>query len=159
MANVEQIKETILALPEAEFSQDSQLEEDIKAGRLKFLKEEVLEASKQRYQGSLGTEIVFQVRESPEGGYEARALGPMKYGAIVVKTGNGYSAHLPDLPGCIAAADTFEETAALIREAVIFHLEGMVEDGDTIPEPRYAAVDVDVPTLDVLQQVAAESGG
>ena len=31
--------------------------------------------------------------------------------AIVAKTGNGYSAHLPDLPGCIAAADTFEETS------------------------------------------------
>ena len=35
---------------------------------------------------------------------------PMKYVAIIGKTGNGYAAHLPDLPGCIAAADTFEET-------------------------------------------------
>ena len=34
----------------------------------------------------------------------------MKYVALIVKTGNGYSAHLPDIPGCIAAADTFEET-------------------------------------------------
>ena len=63
------------------------------------------------------------------------------------------------MPGCIAAADTFEETAALIREAVIFHLEAMVEDGDTIPEPRYAAVDVDVPETIVAQQVAVESEG
>ena len=30
----------------------------------------------------------------------------MKYVAIIGKTGNGYSAHLPDLPGCIAAAET-----------------------------------------------------
>jgi predicted RNase H-like HicB family nuclease len=68
----------------------------------------------------------------------------MKYVAIIVKTGNGYSAHLPDIPCCIAAADTFEETRDLIQEAAIFHLEGMVEDGDPIPEPVSAAVEVEV---------------
>ncbi len=77
----------------------------------------------------------------------------MRYVALIGKTGNGYSAHLPDLPGCTAAANTFEETAALIREAAIFHLEGMAEDGESIPEPLYAAIDMDVPALDVPQQV------
>ena len=69
---------------------------------------------------------------------------PMKYVAII---GNGYSAHLPDLPGCIAAADTFEETSQLIREAANFHVEMMVEDGEAIPEPIYAAIDVEIPAL------------
>ena len=59
----------------------------------------------------------------------------MKYVAIIGKTGNGYAAHLPDLPGCIAAADTFEETKNLIEEAANFHVERMLEDGETIPEP------------------------
>ena len=68
----------------------------------------------------------------------------MKYAAIIAKTGNGYSAHLPDLPGCIAAAGTFEETRDLIQEAAAFHLEGMVEEGEQIPEPTYAAVEVEV---------------
>ena len=68
----------------------------------------------------------------------------MKYVAII---GNGYSAHLPDLPGCIAAADTFEETSQLIREAANFHVEMMVEDGEAIPEPIYAAIDVEIPAL------------
>jgi predicted RNase H-like HicB family nuclease len=68
----------------------------------------------------------------------------MKYLALIVKTGNGYSAHLPDIPCCIAAADTFEETRDLIQEAAIFHLEGMVEDGDLIPEPVSIAVEVEV---------------
>ena len=68
----------------------------------------------------------------------------MKYVAFIVKTGNGYSAHLPDIPGCIAAGDTFEETRDLIQEAAIFHLEGMVEDGDLIPEPVSIAVEVEV---------------
>ena len=59
----------------------------------------------------------------------------MKYVAIIGKTGNGYGAHLPDLPGCAAAADTFEETCQLIQEAANFHVELMAEHGETIPEP------------------------
>ena len=57
----------------------------------------------------------------------------MKYVAIIGKTGNGYSAHLPDLPGCIAAADTFEETRNLIEEAANFHVEDMLECGGNHP--------------------------
>ena len=41
----------------------------------------------------------------------------MKYAVVIEKTGNGYSAYVPDLPGCIAAADTLAETEELIREA------------------------------------------
>ena len=85
----------------------------------------------------------------------------MKYVAIIGKTGNGYAAHLPDLPGCIAAADTFEETRNLIAEAANFHVEGMLEDGETIPGPLNVAVEVEVtvPTLDPAQQAAVETGG
>ena len=84
----------------------------------------------------------------------------MKYVAIIGKTGNGYAAHLPDLPGCIAAADTFEETRNLIEEAANFHVEGMLEDGETIPEPLNIAVEVevDVTTLRLAQQPAVEGG-
>ena len=85
----------------------------------------------------------------------------MKYVAIIGKTGNGYAAHLPDLPGCIAAADTFEETRNLIEEVANFHVEGMLEDGETIPEPRSTAIEVEVtiPTLYTAQQAAVETGG
>jgi len=68
----------------------------------------------------------------------------MKYLAIIEKSGNGYSAYLPDLPGCIAAADTREETEQLIREGVVYHLEFMQEDGDPIPEPTTTALLVEV---------------
>lgn len=80
----------------------------------------------------------------------------MKYMAIISKTGNGYAAHLPDLPGCIAAADTFEETRNLIEEAANFHVEGMLEDGETIPEPLNVAVEVEATfqTLDPARQAA-----
>ena len=59
----------------------------------------------------------------------------MKYAVIYEKTSTGYSAYIPDLPGCIAAGDTVEETEQLMREAVELHLMGMSEDGDPPVNP------------------------
>jgi predicted RNase H-like HicB family nuclease len=69
----------------------------------------------------------------------------MKYAVIFEKTGTGYSAYVPDLPGCIAAGANLDETAALIREAVEMHVETMREDGDSIPEPTTVADYVALP--------------
>ena len=66
----------------------------------------------------------------------------MRFAVIYEKTSTGYSAYLPDLPGCVAAGATLEETAVLIRGAVEFHLETMREDGDPIPEPTTVAGDL-----------------
>jgi predicted RNase H-like HicB family nuclease len=63
----------------------------------------------------------------------------MNFAVIYEKSGTGYSAYVPDLPGCIAAGATFEETAELIRGAIEIHLETMREDGDSIPEPTTIA--------------------
>ena len=60
----------------------------------------------------------------------------MKYAVVIEKTDNGYSAYVPDLPGCIAAADTQVEVGNLIREGIIYHLEMLRENGDPIPEPQ-----------------------
>ncbi len=51
----------------------------------------------------------------------------MTYTVVIEKTGNGYSAYAPDLPGCVAAGDTHEETEALVQEAVTYHLEMLRE--------------------------------
>ena len=63
----------------------------------------------------------------------------MRYAVLFEKTATGYSAHVPDLPGCVAAGATLDETTDLIREAVRMHLAGMAEDGEQIPEPRTIA--------------------
>ncbi len=63
----------------------------------------------------------------------------MKYAVLYEKTGTGYSAHVPDLPGCIATGATLQETEQRMREAIEMHLEGMREDGDSIPEPSTIA--------------------
>jgi len=63
----------------------------------------------------------------------------MRYAVLFEKTETGYSAHVPDLPGCVAAGVTLEETTDLIRGAIRMHLAGMVEDGEPIPEPKTIA--------------------
>ena len=57
-----------------------------------------------------------------------------KYPILIEPTSTGFSASVPDLPGCIAAAETREETIQLIREAIPFHLEGMKQRGESLPE-------------------------
>jgi len=46
-----------------------------------------------------------------------------EYAIIIEKAGNNYAAMVPDLPGCVGAADTIEELEELMREAVEFHIE------------------------------------
>ena len=59
----------------------------------------------------------------------------MKYGVVIEKGENSYGAYVPDLPGCVAAAETLAEVGALISEAVRFHIEGLRQDGLPVPEP------------------------
>lgn len=65
--------------------------------------------------------------------------------AIVIERGeNNYAAYVPDLPGCVTTGDTLDEIRAMIREAIEFHLDGMREDGEPIPQPssRVAYVEI-----------------
>jgi len=57
------------------------------------------------------------------------------YLILIGKTSNGYSAHCPDVPGCAAVGKSVEETIANMKEALTFHFEGTIEDGDPIPKP------------------------
>jgi predicted RNase H-like HicB family nuclease len=59
----------------------------------------------------------------------------MRYLVVVEKGLSSYGAHVPDLPGCIAAGETKEEVLSLIREAIEFHIEGLEQEGLPIPAP------------------------
>ncbi|HZO57754.1 MAG TPA: type II toxin-antitoxin system HicB family antitoxin [Bryobacteraceae bacterium] len=63
----------------------------------------------------------------------------MRYAVLFEQTDTGYSAHVPDLPGCVAAGSTLEETTELIRAAIGMHLAAMAEDGEPFPEPKTIA--------------------
>ncbi len=59
----------------------------------------------------------------------------MRYGIVIEKTENNFSAYVPDLPGCVATGSTPEEIKSNIRDAIRFHLDGFRQDGLPIPEP------------------------
>ena len=62
----------------------------------------------------------------------------MRYLVVMHKTGTGYCAGAPDVPGCVATGATREETESLFREALALHIEG-----EPLPEPRAQAVEID----------------
>jgi predicted RNase H-like HicB family nuclease len=68
----------------------------------------------------------------------------MRYLIILEPTSTGFSAYSPDLEGCVAAAEGREETIALMREAIAFHLEGLAEAGEPIPAPSSESAYVEV---------------
>ncbi|MHB1666821.1 MAG: type II toxin-antitoxin system HicB family antitoxin [Thiomonas sp.] len=60
----------------------------------------------------------------------------MRYAIVIEPADGNFSAYVPDLPGCVATGATVAETEREIREAIAFHLEGLQQDGLTIPPPQ-----------------------
>jgi predicted RNase H-like HicB family nuclease len=57
------------------------------------------------------------------------------YLRMIGKTATGYSSHCPDVLGCAAVGKTIEQVVANMKKALELHFEGMVEDGEPIPQP------------------------
>jgi predicted RNase H-like HicB family nuclease len=53
----------------------------------------------------------------------------MRYAVVIEKAEGNYSAYVPDLPGCVATADSVAGIEREIRDAIRFHIEGLKEDG------------------------------
>jgi predicted RNase H-like HicB family nuclease len=75
---------------------------------------------------------------------EASRVEMSTYTVFIEPTETGFSAYVPDLPGCVAAASTLEETRYLIKEAIEFHIEGMRMNGDAVPEPTCHVEQIEV---------------
>ncbi len=60
----------------------------------------------------------------------------MKYAVVIEQGPTSYGAHVPDLPGCVAAAETREEVYKLISEAIELYIEGLKEDRLPVPGPH-----------------------
>lgn len=69
----------------------------------------------------------------------------MKYAVVVEEGKTSFGAHVPDLPGCVAVGETREEVLELIQEAIEFHLEGLIEEGQPIPPASSSVEYVEVP--------------
>jgi predicted RNase H-like HicB family nuclease len=68
----------------------------------------------------------------------------MRYAIVIEKAKKNYSAYVPDLPGCIATAETIPELEVEIQEAIEFHIEGLREDGLEVPSPSSQVKYVDI---------------
>jgi predicted RNase H-like HicB family nuclease len=59
-----------------------------------------------------------------------------RYIVIIEKGINNYSAYSPDVSGCIATGKTLEKTITNMKSALKFHLQGMLEDGEELPQSQ-----------------------
>ena len=69
----------------------------------------------------------------------------MRYAVVIEKAEGNYSAYVPDLPGCVATGATVAEVEAEIRDAIVFHVEGLREDGLPVPSPSSRVEYVEIP--------------
>lgn len=67
-----------------------------------------------------------------------------RYTVFFERTPTGYRAHVPDLPGCVAAATTLEGTRELMREAIEFHIEGTRLNREAVPDPTPHVEEIEV---------------
>ncbi len=60
----------------------------------------------------------------------------MDYIAIIHKEAkSNYGVSFPDFPGCITAGETLDLAKDRAAEALAFHIEGMIKDGEPLAEP------------------------
>ncbi len=66
---------------------------------------------------------------------------------IIEKGDQNYGAYSPDLPGCVAVGDTLEEVERNMQAAIKMHIQGMIEDQESIPTPHSSAryIDITIP--------------
>lgn len=60
----------------------------------------------------------------------------MEYVVIIERGDTSFGAYVPDLPGCVAVAETKDEAMELIREAIELHIESLRENGEPVPAPH-----------------------
>jgi predicted RNase H-like HicB family nuclease len=58
---------------------------------------------------------------------------------------SGWGAYVPDLPGLGVIGDTFEHADQLIRQGIVLHIQGLIEDGLPVPEPVTQSASIAVP--------------
>jgi predicted RNase H-like HicB family nuclease len=62
---------------------------------------------------------------------------------LVLEAGeHNWSAYFPEVPGCVATGANRDETIANATEALAFHLEGLREAGEPVPEPHSEAIEI-----------------
>lgn len=87
-----------------------------------------MEFNRSIFSALLSTQLLVKLGE--------RLTQGTNYLVVIIRCGATYGAHLPDVPGCIATSKDLNTVRSLIRDGLVLHLEGMLDDGDNLPEAR-----------------------
>ena len=94
--------------------------------------------------GPMGKDLARDMENHSQAGRDQRRRREVNYTVVIEKTSSGNSAYVPDLPGCVAAADTRVEVEELIGEAILMHVDSLREHDEPIPEPQASVTTVSV---------------
>ena len=87
----------------------------------------------------------------------------LRYVVVFEQTPNNYGAYAPDVPGCISTGKTWVDIQQMIREALTFHIEFTLEQGEPLPEPKMSIAEAiafnNEPVEDYVLESYAEHGG
>jgi predicted RNase H-like HicB family nuclease len=70
----------------------------------------------------------------------------MQYLVVIERGARTFGAYVPDLPGCIATAESEDAVSQLIQEAIELHIEALREGGEPVPPPSSTSKVVQVGT-------------
>ena len=90
-------------------------------------------------QGDSLEEVRSNVREAVDCYFDSTMPRPklkLTYAVVHEQTPDNYCAYVPELPGCIGTGKTWDEVQRTMQEAIELHLEGILECGLPLPEPR-----------------------
>ena len=59
-----------------------------------------------------------------------------RFSVIIEKDEDGYTAFCPELQGCYAQGETYEEVLDNIRDVIRLHVDDRINSGEKIPEGR-----------------------
>lgn len=59
----------------------------------------------------------------------------MRYKIVIERMGEHYTAHVPELSGCVAVGPTLEAVRSAIHAAIDCHVARLTADGAAIPAP------------------------
>jgi predicted RNase H-like HicB family nuclease len=75
----------------------------------------------------------------------------MHYPVVIHKDAkSAYGVTVPDLPGCFSAGNTFDQALEMAKEAILYHVEGLLDDGVSVPPPQ---------SVDIHQHKQQYAGG
>ena len=76
----------------------------------------------------------------------------LQYAVVYERAPNNYCAYAPDVPGCVSTGESWDKIQDNIREALAFHIEGLIMDDDPVPEPRMSVADAMVFHSEILAE-------